>query len=349
MQSKDSMPCADPTFGERLMSGAGVSKSRQENMAWNCAAVELLMSCAPDLTVFRLDLSGNVTSWNDNASRILGYDAPEILGRDFSCLFAGEAGQVEGRRALQIASECRRYADQVWLARKDRSCFWATVTIELVRADDGDVIGFAEVIRDDTCRADEVTQDGMIAQSEGRIRQLEAANSALQQLADTDELTGIPNLRGFTVLARREMARAARYERPLSILFLDIDRFKSINDRFGHAAGDRALKMVVDEMGRQMRKGDVMARIGGDEFVMLLPESQAAEAAAVAGRICEAVTSAKTDSAVATFTTTVSIGVAQWVLDETIDDLLARADAALYVIKSGANKCPPTPCEPSRS
>jgi len=331
------------------MSGAGASKSRQENMAWSCAAVELLMSCAPELTVFRLDLSGNVTSWNDNASRILGYDAPEILGRDFSCLFTGEAGHVEARRALQIASECSRYADQVWLARKDQSCFRATVTIELVRADDGDVIGFVEVIRDDTCRADEVTHGGTITQSEGRIRQLEAANSALQQLADTDELTGIPNLRGFTVLARREMARAARYERPLSILFLDIDRFKSINDRFGHAAGDRALKMVVEQMRRQMRKGDVMARIGGDEFVMLLPESQAAEAAIVAERICEAVISATTDSAAATFTTTVSIGMAQWILNETIDDLLARADAALYAIKSGAGNCPPAPCEPSRS
>lgn len=326
---------------------ADLESAVQQDAAWNCAAIELLMSCAPNHTVLMLDLSGAVTSWNANASRLLGYAAPEILGRDFSCLFTGEARQVEGRRALQIAADSRRYVDQVWLTRKDQSRFRATVTIELVRPAGGEAIAYAGVIRDETPRADQVSQGGGAAKSEGRILQLEADNMALQQLADTDELTGILNLRGFTVLARREIARATRYERPMSILFLDIDRFKSINDQFGHAAGDRALKMVVEEMGRQMRKGDVIARIGGDEFVMLLPESKAAEAAKLAERICQAVTSATTDSAAAAFSTTVSIGVAQWISDETIDDLLARADAALYEIKSGVGNCLPAHVEPT--
>lgn len=319
------------------MNDVAASRSFQDTGALNCAAAELLLSCAPDLTVFMLDLSGNVTSWNANASRILGYDAAEILGRDHCCLFTGEAGEGESRRALRAASERGRYVNQVWLARKDQTGFRASVTIEPVRAVGGEIVGFAEVIRDVAAHGEDGAQDRRSATSERRIRQLEAANSGLQQLADTDELTGIANRRAFAVLARREIARATKYQRPLSILFLDIDRFKSINDRFGHAAGDRALKMVAEKMERQMREGDVIARLGGDEFVMLLPQTQAAEAAKVAERICRAVMSAVTDELGATFTTTVSVGVGQWVPNETIDHLLARADAALYAIKSAGN------------
>lgn len=318
------------------MNYVAASHSLEENAARNCAMAELLMRCAPDLTVFMLDLSGSVTSWNANASRILGYDAAEILGRDHSCLFAGEAGNGEGRRALRTASERGRYVGQVWLTRKNQTRFLAAIMIESVRAN-GVAIGFAEAIRDEPLQGEEGIEDRRTAKSERRIRQLEAANSGLQHLADTDELTGIPNRRAFAVLARREIARAAKCDKPLSILFLDIDRFKSINDSFGHAAGDLALKMVVEKMGRQMRKGDAIARVGGDEFVMLLPETHAAEATKVAERICGAVAAATIENAGATFATTVSVGVGQWVRNETIDHLLARADAALYAIKSEGN------------
>jgi diguanylate cyclase (GGDEF)-like protein len=96
--------------------------------------------------------------------------------------------------------------------------------------------------------------------------------------------------------------------------------------------------MVVAEMSRQMRTGDLIARLGGDEFVMLLPESGAPEAAKVAERICAAVTAAATEAVGTTFTTTVSVGVAQWITDETLGELLARADAALYTAKSESHQ-----------
>jgi diguanylate cyclase (GGDEF)-like protein/PAS domain S-box-containing protein len=315
------------------------SKSIRKNSAQNSAMAELMINSIHDYAVFMLDPTGNVLSWNIGASRIMGYDAHEIIGRHFSCFYAEETRDNEPRRALEIASERRSYADEEWHVRKDGSRFWATIVIELVRGEAGQVVGFAEVVRDNTERriaedALRKANDDLERRVEERTLELNAANTALKQLADTDELTGIFNVRGFLAVAKHEIARASRYRTPLSILFLDIDKFKTINDTFGHAAGDRALKMVVKEMGRQLRDGDVMARIGGDEFVMLLLESTSEEAARVADRICEAVVLATTEAVGATFTTMVSVGVAQWTPNETIDELLAHADAALYAIKS---------------
>jgi diguanylate cyclase (GGDEF)-like protein len=253
-----------------------------------------------------LDPDGKILSCTAVAARLIGYEAAEIIGRPFASLSA-KAG---------------------WLVRKDNSRFPAQIIIEPLLGDAGEVVGLAATLHPG--EANEELENRV----EERIRDLNAANADLQHLADTDELTGIFNLRGFLAAAGQELARAARYKRPLCLLYLDIDKFKAVNDTFGHAAGDRALKMVVKEMSRQLREGDIIARIGGDEFVMLLRESTPDEAAYVAERICEAVISATTQAVGATFTTAVSVGVARWSPPELIDHLLARADAALYAVKS---------------
>ena len=260
----------------------------------------------PDHALILLDSVGKVSSCTTGAARLIGCEAAEIIGHSFSTL----------------------YAEEGWLVRKDRSRIPAAIVIEPLQGNADQIVGFAVLIRPGKANAE------LEHRVEERTRDLNAANAALQHLADTDELTGILNLRGFLAAAGQELARASRYKRPLCLLFLDIDKFKEVNDTFGHAAGDRTLKMVVEEMARQLRDGDIMARIGGDEFVMLLRESAPDEAAHVAERICAAVISATTQAVGATFTTAVSVGVAQWNPAETIDQLLARADSALYAVKS---------------
>src|ERR1700722_17744090 len=100
-----------------------------------------------------------------------------------------------------------------------------------------------------------------------------------------DGLTSLFNRRHFEELARAEWARFQRYGRPLSLLVIDVDKFKSINDRFGHEAGDLVLKAIADDCNAIRRETDIAARLGGEEFVLLLPETNEAAAAMVAERL----------------------------------------------------------------
>lgn len=158
--------------------------------------------------------------------------------------------------------------------------------------------------------------------------------------AATDTLTGLFN-RGATVASGQAMADlAAAAGRPFSILLLDLDRFKTVNDRFGHAAGDQVLRVFSDVMTRSVRQGDVVGRIGGEEFCILLPDCDAASARALAERLrvrCMEALARVEDLPVAT---TVSIGTATGTPGAgTISALMKDADSALYVAKaSGRNR-----------
>jgi diguanylate cyclase (GGDEF)-like protein len=159
-------------------------------------------------------------------------------------------------------------------------------------------------------------------------------------LSETDELTGLYNMRGFVVIANRLFAQAQRYERPASILMVDSDSLKQVNDRFGHESGNRLLQHVVKAMQAHLRATDVPARYGGDEFVIMLPDTPARGAQEVAERIRQAVESAPFTTEAGRVPCTVSIGVASFPQDgRSIDALLARADRALYDAKeAGRNR-----------
>ncbi len=155
-------------------------------------------------------------------------------------------------------------------------------------------------------------------------------------LSETDELTGLYNMRGFVVLANRLFAQAQRYERAASFLMVDSDSLKQVNDTYGHDAGNRLLQHVVKALLGQLRATDVAARYGGDEFVVMLPDTPARGAIEVAERIRNAVESAPFATESGRVACTVSIGVASHPQDgRTIEALLARADRALYEAKEG--------------
>ncbi len=165
----------------------------------------------------------------------------------------------------------------------------------------------------------------------------------MQSMAQTDSLTGMPNRRALDVAIANEMRRSRRYETPLSILMIDIDHFKDVNDRYGHSVGDEVLhRMGQFIMGKCRRAGDLAARYGGEEFTVLLPGTKPEEAGifaqAIRRGIMEMVPSLANPSL---SQVTVSIGIASNSLDTvmTPDDLLKRADHALYMAKeSGRNR-----------
>jgi diguanylate cyclase (GGDEF)-like protein len=159
-------------------------------------------------------------------------------------------------------------------------------------------------------------------------------------LSETDELTGLYNMRGFVVIANRLFAQAQRYARAASFLMVDSDSLKQVNDSYGHEAGNRLLQHIVKSMQGHLRATDVPARYGGDEFVILLPDTPARGALEVAERIRNAVESTPFSTEAGRVPCTVSIGVASFPQDgRSIEILLARADRALYEAKAaGRNR-----------
>ncbi len=166
---------------------------------------------------------------------------------------------------------------------------------------------------------------------------LQEHNDKMTQLAHTDPLTGLANRRQLIDQLQREYGRARRYRRPLGLLYLDLDGFKAINDRFGHIFGDEVLRHVANTMRAVLRSTDLLARIGGDEFAVLLPETPLSGSENVAAKLHRALTSYSQRLGPAVTPLTVCIGVAQLHDEDTsIDDLLTRADTALLLAKSVA-------------
>jgi len=163
----------------------------------------------------------------------------------------------------------------------------------------------------------------------------------LVRMASVDELTGIWNRRKFLELAENEAERYVRYLRPYSLMMIDLDYFKTVNDRFGHVSGDNALKQFAGIVSRQIRSIDIFGRLGGEEFGIIMPETGIEEALVLGGRIFKALHS--TDINVAdgsAVRVTASIGLAQACkAHNSLDEVISAADTALYRAKQKGRDC----------
>lgn len=176
--------------------------------------------------------------------------------------------------------------------------------------------------------------------TEGALKQLQVANAELAWMASTDSLTGASNRRHFLQDVELEIGRAKRNGLPVSLLVLDIDHFKLVNDEHGHQAGDNVLKTLVETIMRILRPHDVIGRVGGEEFMVLLPDTPHEAAAALAERIRSTAEGMSIQLEDRTLTVTVSIGVAEFGLDgESQDAVFKVADDRLYRAKhEGRNR-----------
>ena len=171
------------------------------------------------------------------------------------------------------------------------------------------------------------------------------ARRLLETLSETDELTGLLNLRAFTKILGRESSTAMRYSRAYSVMMIDADGLKQVNDRMGHDAGNRLIRMVATAISDSLRGSDVLARYGGDEFVVLLPETSQRQAREAAERIRTAVANTSFNLDGNRIGSTVSIGIASSPEDSNDPrELLELADRAMYESKqAGRNRCTVSP------
>jgi len=155
----------------------------------------------------------------------------------------------------------------------------------------------------------------------------------LHKMAQTDSLTGLLNRRAFEEILARELHRSSHAARPLAVLLVDIDRFKNVNDTWGHQAGDEVIRRVALALRNSLRPADALSRFGGEEFMILIRDATAEQSAEVAGRLCTNV--AGLGDLPGNVRMTVSIGVAESNRADTPEELIRRCDEAMYLSKSG--------------
>jgi diguanylate cyclase (GGDEF)-like protein len=161
----------------------------------------------------------------------------------------------------------------------------------------------------------------------------------LHELATTDGMTGLVNRRQFIALAEAEWERSHRYHRNLCLLMLDIDRFKAINDNHGHYTGDEIIIIVAKLCLRQKRRSDVAGRLGGEEFAILLPETQGSDAYIFAERLRHLISAEYLSRNEGDISATVSIGMSSAAEAGSVSELLKQADTALYQAKHAGRNC----------
>jgi diguanylate cyclase (GGDEF)-like protein/PAS domain S-box-containing protein len=262
---------------------------------------------------------GTIIDANAAAIKCYGYSLPEFKTLTLETLQAPASWQKTGAKSLIETSHCR----------KDGSIFPAEVSAYRLNIASGHVI--INIIRD-------ITEYSQIRESLYRElesikhaqKELLAKNMTLEKLASTDKLTGLWNRRYLENAALCETQRASRYNLTLSLILFDIDYFKHYNDSFGHQIGDNLLIMVSNLIAQELRTNDIFARWGGDEFIILLPNTDALAAWQTAEKI-RSIT--ETYKAPPVDSVTLSMGVAEYITNETVSEWINRADDALYLAK----------------
>jgi diguanylate cyclase (GGDEF)-like protein/PAS domain S-box-containing protein len=277
--------------------------------------------------VYFVDSDRTITYWSKGAERITGYTTPEVLGKscyDNILLHVDKDGNSLCSEICPLMNTINdgkvRDAD-VYLHHKDGHRVPITMHVAPIHDDHGAIIGGVEIFTDNT--------PAVIALN--RLAELE-------RLAYVDELTGLANRRYAEITLRSRLEELQRYGWRFGVLFIDIDHFKDINDRFGHDRGDEVLKMVAKTLQNSVRTFDVVSRWGGEEYVVVIANVEGNELTTTANR-CRLLVERSSIPTVPSLHVTISVGATPARTDDTIDSLIKRVDMLMYKSKqAGRNR-----------
>jgi len=297
--------------------------------------LRLILNCAGEYCIIACDLDGRILSCSDGGLHTLGWRADEVVGKMnmVQLLPVGAPVALEHMRAAVAIDGF--FEAEVDLVRRGGRPFPALLTVSPLKGPAGKLEGYVGVIKDITEM--KATQESLEKAKAG----LERANEELARLAATDFLTGLMNRRQAALLLEHEFLRTRRSGKPVSVILMDLDHFKVVNDTYGHEAGDEVLKHVANTMRARLRSGDVIARYGGEEFLLVLPESSLEGAANVAEGLRRRLYDTPAEYGDVTIRVSSSFGVA--VLEpgdeQGCDALVRMADEAMYCAKNlGGNR-----------
>ncbi|MBJ7328768.1 MAG: PAS domain S-box protein [Solirubrobacteraceae bacterium] len=257
-------------------------------------------------------------SWlrvNHAVCELLGFSAAELLSSSFQDITHPDDLEADLDLVREVLDGTRtEYQMEKRFLRKDRGVVWVLLSVSLIRGPDGAPRHFVSHLQD--------------------ITERKRAEAALAHLATHDDLTELWNRRRMEEELDRVVAHARRYKSDAALLLIDLDRFKSINDHLGHAAGDAFLRRVAQTLSAVLRESDHCARLGGDEFAVLLPHADQDRARQAAERIVEAIRGLHVGDGPNAGRSTASAGVAILARELDVDAWMGAADAALYRAKT---------------
>ncbi|ACB35800.1 diguanylate cyclase with PAS/PAC sensor [Leptothrix cholodnii SP-6] len=302
----------------------------RQNEAW----LNAIFTGVTDYALVSLDARGCIDDWNPSIGRVTGFAREAVLGRPYSIFYPEDATTPERLLDRLREADANGWSlDDGWRLRADGSRFWGSALIAPLREreephvpasagrpGDTDEPAYCLVLRDISDKREACEQQ--------------------RQANDCDHLTGIANRRSFFEAAELELMRARQSPRPLSMILFDADHFKLINDRHGHHAGDAVLRHLAALLTANFRQVDVVARVGGEEFAVLLPSTGLHGAVRVANRLRQAVEAQTVEVDGVEIHCTVSGGVATMAAGLSgLDALMKCADQALYAAKAaGRNR-----------
>jgi diguanylate cyclase (GGDEF)-like protein/PAS domain S-box-containing protein len=280
---------------------------------------------------------GCIVRVNEAFERALGYEQGELLGKNHRMFNSGVHPAAYYERLWSTVLSGRIWTGVFRNRRKDGRLIWLNATIIPYLDDWGRVERFVAFYNDVT---ESVTLSREVKEERRQREHLARINRSLLTAAHTDPLTGLANRRGFDSFVEQALAATGSAARPLSVMMLDLDHFKRVNDTHGHAAGDAVLKEMARRWSRQIRDSDLLARLGGEEFCVVLPGTALQDATAVAEKLrrvtaSDPVAMVSDEGQPLSLPVTVSIGVAAVDVSLGLDfpSLLHAADEAVYEAK----------------
>ncbi|MBL8516857.1 MAG: EAL domain-containing protein [Betaproteobacteria bacterium] len=267
------------------------------------------------LGVIEWDMGFKVSTWNPSAEGIFGYSAAEMIGESGHRLVAGDAANDSLASMWSELTQSRGSTRVPLEARNKRGEVIHTEWYNTPLVDDtGKIIGVASLVQDVTERLN--------------------TERTIHYMAHHDSLTGLPNRRLMQDRLNQAILAARRQQRYVALLFLDLDRFKLVNDTLGHDTGDFVLRDIARRLSRVVREGDTVSREGGDEFVVVLPDLERPEAAQIVANKILSELAKPIDVAGQEITVTASVGISHYPNDATdVNQLLKHADSAMYQAK----------------
>ena len=292
----------------------------QQSQAW----IHTLITGSTDYALISLDEDGRCQAWNSSIERVTGFVASDTCGSDYAMFYPpGGMSAERARDRLHEANHSGWSLDEGWRVHADGTRYWGScllVPLHELDQPKPEQRTYSLIIRD--------------------ISERREAVDTMRRSLSCDHLTGLSNRRVLFEAAELELERWRRMPRPLAMVMFDADHFKQVNDRYGHAAGDAVLRHLATALAATFGPMDVVARLGGEEFVALLPGTTEAAATVLAQRLCHAVEGQPVQVNDQSICYTVSAGVASMEADvANVDALLQRADTAMYAAKdSGRNR-----------